>query len=307
MKKIYLLTICFSLISVGALAQFEDGAVWQKGGDGNIAFSQTSFTNWAEGGEDALNLNLLSGFFANHKEGRKVWDNLLTLGYGIQKQGVEEIRKSDDKIDLLSKYGIQTSETSKWYYSGLFNFNSQLTNTYTYPVDADKKIISQFLSPGTFKLGIGMDYKPNETFSVFISPLTGDLLMVNDQDIANLGIHGNEVIDGIGENQKWGLGALVTGLLKKDLTETIKYKGKVSLFSDYLNNPQNIDVKWENLFTAQLWKLINVSLSGELRYDHDVLIPVDRNNDGVIDELDGRGGRRTQFKEVFGVGIGYSF
>ena len=92
MKKIYLLTICVSLISICAMAQFEDGTTWQRGGDGNIAFSQTSFTNWAEGGEDALNLNLLSGLFANHKEGRKVWDNLLTLGYGLQKQGDQEIR-----------------------------------------------------------------------------------------------------------------------------------------------------------------------------------------------------------------------
>ena len=307
MKRIYLLTVCFALTSLTAYAQFEDGTFWQQGGDGNIAFSQTTFSNWAEGGEDALNLNLLSGFFANHKNGRTVWDNLLTVGYGLQKQGDQDIRKSDDQIDLISKYGYGTADSSKWYYSGLFNFNSQITNTYEYPEDAAKNLISQFLSPGNFKLGLGMDYKPDETFSLFISPLTGDLILIDNQSIANLGIHGNEVVNEIGEKEKWGLGALLTALLNRDLSENLNYKGKLSLFADYLNNPQNVDIKWENLFTTQVWKILTITLAGELRYDHDVLIPVDRNNDGVIDENDGVGGRRTQFKEVFGVGIGYSF
>ena len=234
MKRIYLLTVCLALTSLIAYGQFEDGTIWQKGGDGNIAFSQTTFSNWAEGGEDALNLNILSGFFANHKEGRTVWDNLLTVGYGIQKQGDQDIRKSDDQIDLISKYGYGTADSSKWYYSGLFNFNSQITNTYEYPEDAAKNLISQFLSPGNFKLGLGMDFKPDETFSLFISPLTGDLILVDDQNIANLGIHGNALVNGVGVKEKWGLGALLTALLNRDLSENLNYKGKLSLFADYL-------------------------------------------------------------------------
>ena len=306
MRRIFLSVIALGLFYTNAFAQFEDGTVWQKGGDGNIAFSQTSFTHWAEGGEDALNLNILTSLFANHKEGRTVWDNLLTLGYGFQKLADQDIRKSDDKIDLISKYGYGTADSSKWFYTGLFNFNSQITNTYEFGEDI-KNLISQFLAPGNFKLGLGMDYKPNENFSIFISPLTGDLILVNNQSIANIGIHGNDVVDGIGDQEKWGLGAMFLALLNKDLSETLNYKGQLGLFSNYLNNPQNIDVKWENLFTAQVIKFVTVTLSGELRYDHDVLIPIDRNNDGVIDENDGAGGRRTQIKEVFGVGIGFTF
>jgi hypothetical protein len=40
-----------------------------------------------------------------------------------------------------------------------------------------------------------------------------------------------------------------------------------------------------------------------LLYDDNIKIPIDRNNDGVMDPT----GSRVQFKEIFGVGLAYKF
>jgi len=70
----------------------------------NVA--QTSLTNWAAGGQNSIALNGFISLFANLKQGKSTWDNLLDIGYGLLKQGDDNFsRKTDDKIDFTSKYG----------------------------------------------------------------------------------------------------------------------------------------------------------------------------------------------------------
>jgi hypothetical protein len=72
-------------------------------------------------------------------------------------------------------------------------------------------------------------------------------------------------------------------------------KSKIELFSNYLNNPQNIDVNAEALFTFKVNSWFSASLQWTLIYDDDVDI---RDAKGEI-------GPRTQFKSVIGLGISY--
>ena len=60
-----------------------------------------------------------------------IWNNTLDLGYGLMKQGREEMIKTDDKIDLLSKAGLRA--TYHWFYAGLHNFRPQMAPGYDYP------------------------------------------------------------------------------------------------------------------------------------------------------------------------------
>lgn len=83
----------------------------------------------------------------------------------------------------------------------------------------------------------------------------------------------------------------------------MNFKTKLELFSNYLNNPQNIDVNWETLLSMKVNKYISATFSTTLIYDHDINIPVDKNNDGVVEKA----GPRVQFREVLGVGLSYKF
>jgi hypothetical protein len=77
----------------------------------------------------------------------------------------------------------------------------------------------------------------------------------------------------------------------------------LDLFSNYQNNPQNIDVSWETIIGLKVNRFITTTITTHLIYDDDIDIGVDRNDDGVIDGS----GPRTQFKEVIGVGLNVKF
>ena len=76
-------------------------------------------------------------------------------------------------------------------------------------------------------------------------------------------------------------------------------KSSIELFSNYVNNPQNIDINAELIISMKVNKWLSASIQANLIYDHDITI---RNPD-----IDGDiGGLRTQFKQVIGVGLAYT-
>ncbi|HRY99858.1 MAG TPA: hypothetical protein P5550_12450, partial [Bacteroidales bacterium] len=100
-----------------------------------------------------------------------------------------------------------------------------------------------------------------------------------------------------GENLRSEFGGFVKVAFKTDLMENVNFQTKADFFSNYLNNPQNIDVNWEVLIAMKVNKFITANLSTQLLYDDDINI-VDKNGDI---------GPRTQFKEIFGIGFAYKF
>jgi hypothetical protein len=321
MKKLFLLTIILFVNQI-IFSQLTDNESklriqtsdtltgWKQGGLFNAGLSQTSLTNWAAGGQSSLAINGLLSLYSNYKKGDATWDNSLDLGYGILQQGKNSrSTKTDDKIDLLSKFGMKASRN--WYYAFLFNFKTQMTPGYNYPNDSTKVKISDFLAPAYFLTAIGMDYKPKNNISVFIAPLTGKITLVNDQDLANQGAFGVEkaVYDTTGQIIKKGkkilleFGGYMRMQYKKEIMKNVLLKTELDLFSDYLKNPQNIVVNWENLISLKVNKYISAVITTNLIYDDKIKIGIDTNNDGIPDKA----GPRIQFKEILSVGFAYKF
>ena len=307
MKKIVLLSLVMA-ISVGLFAQVTDAEKnlktqntdttqgWKTGGVFSLAFSSVSLTNWAAGGQNSVSINGLANMFAIYQKGPSAWENYLNLGYGFLKQGnANGFMKSNDKIEFLSKYGRKA--TKSWYYSALLSFNSQFTAGYNYPDDST--VISNFLAPGYVLGAIGMDYKPNKTFSAFIAPFTSKITIVNDKLLSEAGAFGVEP----GEQIRNEFGGYIRLFYTKNFSKNMVFQTKLDLFSNYLHNPQNIDVNWETLIDIKLNKFISVIISTNLIYDDDIDIAIDNNGDGIVDAS----GPRTQFKNVLGVGLSYKF
>ena len=88
----------------------------------------------------------------------------------------------------------------------------------------------------------------------------------------------------------------------------MSFTTKLDLFSNYADNPQNIDVSWETLISLKVNKYISANLNTHLLYDDNIKIPIDRNNDGILSDIElNNPGSRIQFKEIFGVGFSYNF
>jgi|SRR5688572_902740 len=309
MKQIILLATVFSL-TMTSMAQDTIAVVdtsWKKGGLASLSFTQVSLSNWAAGGQNSIAGMALFNYFANYLKDKNSWDSNIDIGYGLTQSGDDEPIKSEDKINLATKYGRHAFK--KWYYSVLLGFKSQFTEGYNYPNDSVK--ISNFLAPGYITLAFGMDYKPNDYFSLFISPLTSRLIIVNDDDLADIGSFGVDPAEydalGVkvkdGDKTRFEFGAGIKAVYQKDIMENVNLMTKLELFSNYLEDPQNVDVNWEVLIAMKVNKYITATLSTQLLYDDNTIITEDNNEDGIIDEA----GPRTQFKEVLGIGLAYKF
>ncbi len=281
---------------------------WKIGGVISVNGQQVSLTNWSAGGNNSISVAGLVNVFAKYKKGKSTWDNNLELGYGVINQGdSKKWWKNDDKIQFSSKYGRQIKKS--WYVTALADFRTQFTNGYNYPNDSI--YISKFMAPGYGLAAIGFDYKPNDKFSVFIAPVTGKFTFVNDDSLAKYGAFGvqkeiRDVNDATIITQSYlkhreEFGAYLKMQYQTKVMENITFQTILELFSNYMKNPQNVDVNWSTLTTFKVNKFISATLSTQLIYDDDIKVL------RTTGDQKGTVGPDVQFKQVLGVGFTYKF
>lgn len=267
---------------------------WKKGGTLGLNFSQVYLSNWAAGGQNSLSSNGLVSLFANRAKGKSSWDNTLDLAYGMLWQGDAAGVKTDDKIDFASKWGYQANQD--WFYSALFNFRTQFAPGYEDPFADDLVRISDFLAPAFSLAALGMDYKPSDNFTAFISPSTLKMTIVNDTTLStNYGVAAGEMF-------RAEIGGYAKVQYTTELAENVSLMTKIDLFSNYLNNPQNVDVNWETLISMKINEYMSATISTQLIYDDDIAIA---RSQEYLESTGIAAGPITQFKEVLAVGFSY--
>lgn len=289
---------------------------WRTGGVFGANFSQVSLSNWAAGGQSSVSLSGLLDLFANLRKNKFTWDNNLSLAYGESQIAGSDWLKTDDRIELNSKYGRKASKD--WYYSALMNFRTQFAPGFSDPTET--VVISDFMSPGYLLGAVGMDYKPSDNFTVFVSPMTAKLTVVNIQRLADAGAFGVKAAEYVddnpdstkltdGKNTRLEVGGYFRMSWKKEIWENVNFQTNVDLFSNYAENPQNIDVNWNSLLSMKVNKYLTTTITTALIYDDDIDIQ-ETKSDGTV-RLDDAGepiiGPRTQFKYVLAVGFTYKF
>lgn len=267
--------------------------------------SQTAFVNWAAGGRNNVSiLGFIDASLKYNKNNTK-WDNDLKFALGglkyIDSSGKREgIQKTDDRIDIASTFGYRFKK--HWYYTITSGFKTQSLNGFNFPNDSVK--ISTFMAPGYMNLSIGVEFAPKETFNIYFSPLAGKTTIVRDQTLANAGAFGvakatydqNGLILKLGATIRNEFGSYLRFRFQKKIMENIEMKTRIELFSNYFNDPQNIDVNAENIFAFKLNKWFSDSLQWNVQYDDDI----------IIRDVYGNNGPRMQFKSVLGLGISYT-
>jgi len=267
--------------------------LWKFNGITSVSFSQLSLSNWAAGGENSLAGNVLIQLSEDFDNGKTLWDNDLILGYGLIRQGEDPTRKSDDRIDLSSKFGHRAAE--KWLYSALLGFRSQFAPGYDNPGEEDRTKISNWLAPGYLNLSLGMDYRPCEHFSMLLAPLAGKVTFVLDEDLSEQGAFGLDPDQTI----RGEFGGYIKLGYQNEILKNVILDTKVDFFSNYLERPQDIDVNWDLLLNFVINDYLSAKLMTQLIYDKDIQFPVD--DAGETTEP------RVQFKELFGVGLTFNF
>ncbi len=250
---------------------------WKKSGSFILNINQGSLQNWAAGGEqNTMGINTIFNYVINYRKDKNTWDNYFDLALGFQNATIfNRFRKTDDRIDITSKYGHQLAK--KWYAAALVNFNTQALTGYNYETNTK---ISNFLTPGKLLLSLGMDYRPNDNFSVFLSPITTRWILKNDKDFYLVEAFGVPA----GKKSYNEIGAYLTAKYNQPINTWATYTGRLDLFSNYKRNPQNVDVFFTNLLVLKFNKWLGSTVSLDLIYDDDVI-------------------SKVQLKEIFGLGL----
>ncbi len=291
MKKFKILL--FSVFAfTGIIAQeAQDTSYWKVTGQASVNVSQISFSNWIGGGKNSVSGVGLFDLNAIYQKEKIQWDNTLKTGYGLLKEDEDQAVKTDDKLELNSKLGVQM-KNEHLLYSTYANFLTQFANGYKYPNTTDK--ISTLFAPAYLTVATGFDYQPSENFSLFFTPVSGKFTFVTDEELSAAGAFGVEP----GKKARAEMGAIVKSEFKTPVVKNVDLATTLTLFSNYFNNPQNIDVNWDIALNMKINDYLSANLLTNLIYDHDILIPID-------DE--GNTGRRVQLKQLFGVGLSYKF
>ncbi len=233
-------------------------------------------------------------------------------------------QKSLDEFRVSSIALYNLTKDDPFAYALDMLFLSQLTPTFqgnilSRPDSGYQRPIAKLLSPATITISPGFAYKPNDKLSVMVSPASLKLITVADDSIARLSnaaqtnsLHGNPLGRFASEeafrqsyhvrptgkindstyyaNTFLNLGATLKAMYQnkflkdKDGKARLGVTTSLTLYSNYLRNPQNIDVEWLTQTDLYIIKGLSVTLTTNLFYDHDVLVQYDRDkniNTGV--------------------------
>lgn len=286
---VFLLILAINQLS--AQADQDTTSYWKISGQASVNISQVSFSNWVGGGKNSVSGVGRFNMNANYVKEKIHWENTLKSGYGLLKEGEDETVKTDDKLELNSKLGVELKD-EHLLYSSYLNFLTQFTDGYKYPNTTDK--ISGAFSPAYLTVATGFDYQPSERFSLFLTPVSAKFTFVTDEELSAAGAFGVEP----GKKARAEMGASLKSELKTPVMKNVDLTSTLSLFSNYFHQPENIDVNWDINVNMKINDYLSANLFTNLVYDHDILIPID-------DE--GNTGRRIQMKQLFGVGLSYKF
>jgi hypothetical protein len=267
----------------------KDSSYWKLSGIAGANLSQAALVNWVAGGENTVAMNFYLNATLSYAKNNWSWDNALLLQYGVIYSDQYDWRKSGDKISLTSKVGYKLKP--KLFASALFDFNTQFARGYAYPNTAN--YISTLMSPGYANWGLGIDYKPSNFFSFFFSPATLHAVYVLNDFLSAVGSYGLQK----GKKSKYDAGALLKIAFKKELIPNVDVISSFDAFTPYNSHFGNVDLNWELLANFKINKLLTSTLNTTLRYfdkEHDVKDGVDK-------------GPKVQFREIFGLGLAYTF
>lgn len=284
--KLFILAL---LAPVFAMAQ--EDTPWVHSGITGINFSQTSFTNWSEGGDNSVASNAYLNGSLNYKKDKISWTNDLNINYGQNNTKMTGWRKNIDNLNFASKFGQQMTE--KVYYAALLDFKTQMTDGYQYNNAGDRTLISKFLTPAYLNVSVGLDYKPNDNLAFYFSPVAGKLTITADTLFSTrYGVDPGKML-------RTQLGATFKASCNYDkfMNGKMTLKSALDLFTAYDDSFGNIDVNWDMLVGLNLSKFVTLTFQSTLKYDDDIK---------YIDE-DGTHGARVQFKEILGLGLSYKF
>lgn len=303
-----LFTLTFSAFAQNTSAPAKRG--WKTDGMFSFNVGQGGSRNWAAGSE---RFTLQGAAYLNYNATRNwrknIWENTVDLSYALINTNKLGFRKTDDKIDFVSMFRHQITKKDDVVGIGAwFNLRSQFHHGYDYN-ETPKRRISGLMAPGYLTLGPGLDIRVKKQHaSLFVSPAASRMILFTNRPYS-FNYQGGVKPDGSNEiplswhynvdpvrKVRYELGALISVKIKCEVAKNVSYATRADFFSNYVDDPQNIDVFWSNVFRLKVNKWLMVNYNFDLIYDDDVKLFGPSRNKAA-----------TQLRSQLGVGFAAKF
>jgi len=273
---------------------------WKFSGTVGLKISQTQLINWAAGGNSNFTGVSYVNLTLNYKKAKIAWDTNLDTDFGaIYSSDFKSYRwrKGSDKIDFTTTFGYEVSPKahtkSMWFIAAKGSFKTQYMPGYKFPEDNSRLLVSNWLSPSYTNLSVGVNWKWKDLISIYYSPLAGLVTTCTDSVLrASLSVPADKTATA-------SLGMTFRAGITYNDVKNLKIATALQLYTPYTDPEQkfgHFNVDWDVMITYQFLKVLNVSLTTNLKYYPKV----------KFDEP-GKPEKRVQFQEIFGLGVAYSF
>ena len=253
---------------------------WKNSGTFILLFNQSAFNeSWQAGGTSSIAGNMALNYDFKYKKEDVIWDTKIIAAYGLTKiKTAEKTAKTDDRLELNSLWGKKAS--GNWYYSAFFNFKTQMDVGY----DKNDIEVSHFFSPAYFQVGPGMLWKKDANLSINIAPATAKLIFVDGKYTVTGDSFG--VLQG--DTSRFEFGASASVYYKLNVITNVSIENRLNLYSNYLDNPQNVDIDYQMNVVMKINKYLSANIDLQTIYDDNAI-------------------QAVQVREVFGLGINFGF
>ncbi|HLN94116.1 MAG TPA: DUF3078 domain-containing protein [Flavobacterium sp.] len=291
MKKV--LTFLLTAMVAGSYAQetpADSTKAWTAKGNVAILVNQSTFSNWAAGGENNVSGTANVNYDFNYKKGDVSWDNKLIASYGLVKTNNSPFeKKTDDRLEFNSLLGKKA--TGYWFYSAFLNFRTQFTKGYTYGTDTNGAEVrtgnTRFMSPGYLQFGPGMLWKKSDELKFNLAPATSKMTFVDNSFTSVPGyVDGSYFGVDQGKSMRYELGFHASGYYKAVIMANVSFENILSLYSNYLEDPQNVDIDYQLNVIMKINKYLSTNFSFQAIYDDNAF-------------------QGFQIRQVFGLGVNF--
>lgn len=283
MKNVLAITVILSLQATAQEPQPPDTirrppVFWTNSLVGTFTITQVSLTDWIQGGENALAYTTFLNGKAVYEENEIVWSNSFKFAFGQTRLGSQELRKTEDKLELESVLTYKLGTYINPY--AATTFKSQFASGFKYDNLGGRIPVSRFYDPAylTQSLGAGYQLMPevktrlgaalreivtSEFFSYADDPKTSEIERVKIED-------GLESVTDV----QWRI------------EENTTFSSKLELFASF-RTLEKIIVRGDNTLTTKLGKFVTLLFNVQ-----------------VINER--LASPRTQAKQTLAIGVNFT-
>ncbi len=243
---------------------------WRHWSSFGINANQASFSdNWNAGGVNSISVGALINHKSDYTRNNTNFVTELMLQYGKVKNKDQLPRKNNDRIFWDNKFSVKMSRSWSIFTSLTFESQFDIGNSYgrdSLGQEIITGIISNFMAPGYLTESLGIEYKPDNTFSLRIGTGTARQTFILDDRLLPTTQTGPRFGVEPGERFRNDLAFQLTAFLDRNLTRTLNIKSRYNLFANYeeLSDPAH---RLDATLTAMVTRVVNVTLSGILLYD----------------------------------------